>query len=170
MKSDGSSGHINTNFAMPTGNFQYHFSTYLNTAALKPGTLPFDMGGSNGTTGISAAWCIRGTAGAGLIGSRIQIYEGTLAPSYSDTIASNGMWVNTSLAGTMNRIVMKNGAAVDTRTRVGSTSYTIGDLLLFRTLTGGTVGSSRATRGVTAGVAITSTQAVSLTNAFRNSK
>jgi hypothetical protein len=165
--------YVNTNFAMPTGNFQYHYSTYLNTAALKPTgtTQPFDMGGSDITTGFNAAWCIRGgIATANLISSRLQLYEGTLVVNYDTSIASNGMWVNTALAGTMNRIFMKNGVSVDTRTRVGSTSYTIGDLLLFRTLTGGTVGSSRATRGVTAGVAITSVQAVSLTNAFRNSK
>lgn len=173
IKSDGSSGHINTNYAMPTGNFQYHFSTYINTAALKPTgtTQPFDMGGSDVTTGFNAAWCIRGgIATANLVSSRLQIYENTLAVSYDTSIASNGMWVNTSLAGTNNRIFMKNGVSVDTRTRAGSTSYTIGNLLIFRTGTATTVRSTRATRGVTAGVAITSVQAVSLTNAFRNSK
>jgi hypothetical protein len=171
MRGDGT-GYVNTNFAMPTGNFQYHYSTYLNTAALKPsGTVqPFDMGGSNGSTGINASWCIRGgIATANTVSSRIQLYEATLVANYADTIASNGMWVNTSLAGTNNRIFMKNGVSVNTATRVGSTSYTIGDLWIFKS-GGSTVGSTRATRGVTAGVAITSVQAVSLTNAFRNSK
>jgi hypothetical protein len=173
MKSDGSSGHINTNYAMPTGNFQYHYSTFLNTAAPKPSgtTQPFDMGGSDAITGFNAAWCIRGGfTTLGIVSSRVQLYEATIAVQYPDTIASNGMWVNTSLAGTNNRIFMKNGVSVDTRTRVGSASYTIGNLLIFRTGTTGLVRSTRATRGVTAGVAITSTQAVSLTNAFRNSK
>jgi len=173
MRSDGSSGHINTNFAMPTGNFQYHFSNYINTAALKPTgtTQPFDMGGSDAITGFNAAWCIRGgIATNGVVSSRIQLYEGTIAVQYDTSIASNGMWVNTALAGTMNRIFMKNGVSVDTRTRGGSASYTIGNLLIFRTGTTGLVRSTRATRGVTAGVAITSVQAVSLTNAFRNSK
>jgi hypothetical protein len=172
IRGDGS-GYVNTNYAMPTGNFQYHFSTYINTAAPKPAgtTLPFDMGGSNTSTGFNAAWCIRGgIATVGIVNSRIQIYEATIGVGYSESIASNGMWVNTSLAGTNNRIFMKDGVAIDTRTRGGSASYTIGDLLLFRTLTTGTVGSTRATRGVTAGVAITSIQAVSLTNAFINSK
>lgn len=172
LRGDGT-GYINTNFAMPTGNFQYHYSDYINTAAPKPAgtTLPFDMGGSNATTGFNAAWCIRGgIATIGIVNSRLQLYEATIGVGYSDAIASNGMWVNTSLAGTNNRIFMKDGVAIDTRTRTGSTSYTIGDLLLFRTLTTGTVGSTRATRGVTAGVAITSLQAVSLTNAFKNSK
>jgi hypothetical protein len=81
------------------------------------------------------------------------------------------MWVNTCLAGANNRIIMKNGVAIDARTSVG-TSVNPGNLLLFRTgfTDPNILLSSKAFRGVTAGVAITSTQAVSLTNAFRNSK
>lgn len=169
-------GSINTNYTLPNGNVRIHYSLYVNTAAFEPTTnpIPFDMGGSaNGlTTGLLASWAIlaRNTT-VGLVSSRVQLYENSLAVNYADTIATNGMWVNTCLAGTNNRIVMKNGVAIDTRTTVG-TSVNPGDLLLFRTgyVDANILLSNKAFRGVTQGRAITSTQAVSLTNAFRNSK